>query len=65
MQMAFRFINLHKETKNFRIKNFRTMKKIYFAPEVMAYEVVAERGYENSASFGLPGFGTEDPDTWA
>ena len=41
------------------------MKKIYFAPEVMAYEVVAERGYENSTSFGLPGFGTEDPDTWA
>ena len=42
------------------------MKKIiYTAPEVMAYEVVAERGYENSASLGLPGFGTEDPDTWA
>ena len=41
------------------------MRKTYIVPEVMAYEVAAERGYENSTSFGLPGFGTEDPDDWA
>ena len=40
------------------------MKKIiYTAPEVMAYEVVAERGYQASASFGLDGFGTETDTT--
>ena len=38
------------------------MKKIYFAPEIMTYEVVAERGYQASAEgpgFGLPGYGTD------
>ena len=28
------------------------------------FEVVAERGYENSTSFNIPGMGT-DEDTWA
>ena len=40
----------------------KTMKKRYFAPEIMAYEVVAERGYQASAEgpgFGIPGYGTE------
>ena len=35
----------------------------YSAPEVEIFEVVAERGYQNSVeypSFELPGFGTED-----
>ena len=64
MRMAFRFIHLHKENKIFQIKNFRTMKKIYFEPEVMVYDVAAERGYENSTSFGLPDYGT-DTDDWA
>ena len=35
----------------------------YSAPEVEVFEVVAERGYQNSVeypSFELPGFGTED-----
>jgi len=41
------------------------MKKLFYtAPEVMAYEVAAERGYENSTSFGLPDYGT-DTDDWA
>ena len=39
-------------------------KTIYITPEVMVYEVVAERGYENSTSFGLPEFGVEGDD-WA
>ena len=40
------------------------MKKIFYqAPEVSAFEVVAERGYENSTSFGIPDLGT-DEDTW-
>ena len=39
-------------------------KTIYITPEIMAYEVVAERGYENSTSFGLPEFGS-DTDDWA
>ena len=30
----------------------------------MSYKVAAERGYENSTSFGLPEFGTEGDD-WA
>ncbi len=48
-------------TKKFQ----KIMKKLFYtAPEVMAYEVVAERGYENSTSFGLPEFGT-DTDDWA
>ena len=28
------------------------------------FEVVAERGYENSTSFNIPGMGA-DEDTWA
>ncbi len=40
------------------------MKKIYIVPEIMLYDVVAERGYENSTSFGLPDYGT-DTDDWA
>ena len=35
----------------------------YSAPEVEVFDVVAERGYQNSVeypSFELPGFGTED-----
>ena len=38
------------------------MKKRYFAPEVMIFEVVAERGYQASVEgpgFGIPGYGTE------
>ena len=38
----------------------------YSAPEVVVFDVVAERGYEVSTSypsFGLPGFGT-DEGTW-
>ena len=34
----------------------------YSAPEVEVFDVVAERGYQNSVeypSFELPGFGTE------
>ena len=38
-------------------------KTIYTAPEVMAYEVAAERGYQASASFGLDGFGTVTDET--
>ena len=38
-------------------------KTFYTAPEVMAYEVVAERGYQASASFGLDGFGTVTDET--
>ena len=38
-------------------------KTIYAAPEVMAYEIAAERGYQSSASFGLDGFGTETDET--
>ena len=38
-------------------------KTIYTAPEVMAYEIAAERGYENSTSFGLPEFGVETDET--
>ena len=37
----------------------------YSAPEVVVFEVVAERGYEVSTTepdFGLPGFGTESDD---
>ena len=40
------------------------MKKNYITPEVSMFEVVAERGYENSTSFGAPDFGT-DTDDWA
>ena len=41
------------------------MKKIFYsAPEVSVFEVVAERGYENSTSFNIPGMGTYDDD-WA
>ena len=35
----------------------------YSAPKVEVFEVVAERGYQNSVEtpgFGIPGFGTED-----
>ena len=35
----------------------------YSAPEVVVFDVVAERGYEVSTTepnFGLPGLGTED-----
>ena len=35
----------------------------YSAPKVEVFDVVAERGYQNSVeypSFELPGFGTED-----
>ena len=35
----------------------------YSAPEVEVFDVVAERGYQNSVeypSFELPGFGTEN-----
>ena len=39
------------------------MRKTYIVPEVMAYEVAAERGYQSSASFGLDGFGTETDST--
>ena len=38
------------------------MTKRYFAPEVMIFEVVAERGYQASAEgpgFGIPGYGSE------
>ena len=37
----------------------------YSAPEVVVFDVVAERGYEVSTTepdFGLPGFGTESDD---
>ena len=40
------------------------MKKNYITPEVSMFEVVAERGYENSTSFNIPGMGTNDDD-WA
>ena len=40
------------------------MKKNYITPEVSIFEVVAERGYENSTSFGIPDLGT-DTDDWA
>lgn len=40
-------------------------KRLYITPEIMAYEVAAEHGYQSSASFGLDGFGTETPDDWA
>ena len=40
------------------------MKKNYMTPEVSVFEVVAERGYENSTSFGIPDLGT-DTDDWA
>ena len=42
------------------------MKKIFYtAPELSAYEVVTERGYDNSAGVGLPGFGTDvDDEAW-
>ena len=35
----------------------------YSAPEIEVFDVVAERGYQNSVeypSFELPGFGTEN-----
>ena len=35
----------------------------YSAPEIEVFDVVAERGYQNSVeypSFELPGFGTEE-----
>ena len=38
----------------------------YSAPEVEVFDVVAERGYQNSVeypNFELPGFGTET-DNW-
>ena len=38
------------------------MKKLYFTPEIVTYEVVAERGYQASTEgpgFGLPGYGSE------
>ena len=37
----------------------------YSAPEVEVFDVVAERGYQNSVEypgFGIPGFGTETDD---
>ncbi len=40
------------------------MTKTYITPEVLVYDVAAERGYENSTSFGLPEFGS-DTDDWA
>ena len=43
-------------------RTMSTMTKRYFAPEIMTYEVVAERGYQASIEgpgFGLPGYGTE------
>ena len=36
------------------------MKKNYITPEVSVFEVVAERGYENSTSFGIPDLGTDE-----
>ncbi len=40
------------------------MKKIFYtAPEVMAYEVAAERGYQASTGFSLGDFGSEKDDT--
>ena len=36
------------------------MKKNYITPEVLVFEVVAERGYENSTSFGIPDLGTDE-----
>ena len=37
------------------------MKKIFYqTPEVLVFEVVAERGYENSTSFGIPDLGTDE-----
>ena len=39
------------------------MKKNYITPEILAYNVAAERGYQASASFGLDGFGTEKDET--
>ena len=36
------------------------MKKNYITPEVSIFEVVAERGYENSTSFGIPDLGTDE-----
>ena len=36
------------------------MKKSYITPEVSVFEVVAERGYENSTSFNIPGMGTDE-----
>ena len=39
-------------------------KTLYTTPEVSVFEVVAERGYENSTSFNIPGMGTDDDD-WA
>ena len=37
------------------------MKKIFYqTPEVSVFEVVAERGYENSTSFGIPDLGTDE-----
>ena len=41
----------------------KKMAKIYDTPEVSIFEVVAERGYENSTLFTIPGMGT-DEDTW-
>ena len=38
----------------------------YSAPKVEVFDVVAERGYQNSVEypgFGIPGFGTET-DEW-
>ena len=35
-------------------------KKNYITPEVSVFEVVAERGYENSTSFNIPGMGTDE-----
>ena len=37
----------------------------YSAPEIEVFDVVAERGYQNSVEypgFGIPGFGTETDD---
>ena len=39
-------------------------KTLYTTPEVLVFEVVAERGYENSTSFSIPDLGT-DTDDWA
>jgi len=36
---------------------------MYIVPEIILYEVAAERGYQASASFGLDGFGTEKDET--
>ena len=59
----FKFNKFPKFTK----KDLKIMKKIiYTAPEVMAYEVAAERGYQVSGGNGgyeLPGLPAEKDET--